>query len=93
MMVKFMDSLNCLGMTASFLIPALRANDLKSVTVVDRNVVTQGMAKSDMAALKLKFFAFELFQQLPEFIRVLIDFFLLFSHDHLLSSGVLTLSA
>ena len=57
-MASFMDSLICLCMTAPFLIPALRANDPKSVAVVNYNIVTQGMAESDMVAtVKLKFFA------------------------------------
>ncbi|MGD8522099.1 MAG: hypothetical protein PVF56_13215 [Desulfobacterales bacterium] len=40
-------------MTASFLIPALRANDLKSVAVVNGNVVAQGMAESDVMTVML----------------------------------------
>ena len=46
-------------MTAPFLIPALRANDLKFVAVVNGDVVAQGMAESAhvMTAVKPKFFA------------------------------------
>ena len=40
----------------SFLIPALRANDLKSVAVVYRDIVTQGMAKSDMVHSQAEIF-------------------------------------
>ena len=75
-------------MTAPFLIPALRADASKSVAVVDRNVVTQEMAESDMAAVQLKLFSIEPFQQIPEFIRILVNFFLLFSHGHLLCAEV-----